>query len=68
MQIRVPSFLTQQNSKGLGISRPDFDAQFDKLVKFAFEDVDCYLSPRPITAAQCAQVFRYAYDGRDIDF
>jgi alcohol dehydrogenase class IV len=69
---RIRSFLTQLGVpltlKELGISRADFDAQFDKLVKFAFEDVDCYLSPRPITAAQCAQVFRYAYDGRDIDF
>jgi alcohol dehydrogenase class IV len=69
---RVRSFLTELGVpltlKELGISRADFDRQFDKLVKFAFEDVDCYLSPRPITAAQCAQVFRYAYDGRDIDF
>jgi alcohol dehydrogenase class IV len=69
---RVRSFLTELGVpltlKGLGISRADFDRQFDKLVKYAFEDVDCYLSPRPITAAQCAQVFRYAYDGRDIDF
>jgi len=69
---RVRSFLTDLgvplSLKDLGISKADFDAQFDKLVKYAFEDVDCYLSPRPITAAQCAQVFRYAYDGRDIDF
>jgi alcohol dehydrogenase class IV len=69
---RVRSFLTELGVpltlKELGISRADFDRQFDKLVKFAYEDVDCYLSPRPITAAQCAQVFRYAYDGRDIDF
>jgi alcohol dehydrogenase class IV len=69
---RVRSFLTELGVpltlKELGISRADFDAQFEKLVKFAHEDVDCYLSPRPITAAQCAQVFRYAYDGRDIDF
>jgi alcohol dehydrogenase class IV len=69
---RVRSFLTELGVpltlKGLGISRADFDRQFDTLVKFAVEDVDCYFSPRPITAAQCAQVFRYAYDGRDIDF
>jgi alcohol dehydrogenase class IV len=69
---KVRSFLTQLGVpltlKDLGISRADFDSKFDTLVKFAHEDVDCYLSPRPITAAQCAQVFRYAYDGRDIDF
>ena len=54
--------------KDMGILRGDFEAKLDKLVEYAYGDVDCYLSPRPITAAQCAQVFRYAYDGRDIDF
>ena len=54
--------------KDMGILRRDFEAKLDKLVEYAYGDVDCYLSPRPITAAQCAQVFRYAYDGRDIDF
>jgi len=69
---RVRSFLTSLGVpltlKDMGISREAFDTHFDRLVKFAFEDVDCYLSPRPITSAQCARVFRYAYDGRDIDF
>ena len=69
---RVRSFLTTLevplNLKDMGIPRVDFEAKLETLVKYAYEDVDCYLSPRPITAAQCAQVFRYAYDGRDIDF
>jgi alcohol dehydrogenase class IV len=68
----VRSFLTSLgvplSLKDMGISRGDFEAQLDKLVKYAYEDVDSYLSPRPIAAAQCAQVFRYAYEGRDIDF
>jgi alcohol dehydrogenase class IV len=54
--------------KDMGILRGDFEAKLDKLVEYAYGDVDCYLSPRPITRAQCAQVFRYAYEGRDIDF
>jgi alcohol dehydrogenase class IV len=69
---RVRSFLTTLevplNLNDMGIPRVDFDAKIETLVKYAYEDVDCYLSPRPITAAQCAQVFQYAYDGRDIDF
>lgn len=68
----VRSFLTSLDVpltlKDLGIPRGDLEAKLDKLVQYAYEDVDSYLSPRPITAAQCAQVFRYAYDGRDIDF
>lgn len=69
---RIRSFLSSlevpQALKDWGIPRGDFEAKTERLVKYAYEDVDCYLSPRPITAAQCAQVFQYAYDGRDIDF
>jgi alcohol dehydrogenase class IV len=69
---RVRSFLTSLdvplNLKDLGISQEDFKARFDQLVEYAFGDVDCYLSPRPITKDQIAQVFQYAYEGRDIDF
>jgi hypothetical protein len=69
---RVRSFLTELGVpltlKDMGISRGDFDAHINKLIEFAHGDIDCYLSPRPITAAQCAQVFQYAYNGRDIDF
>ncbi len=69
---KVRSFMTGLDVpltlKDMGISRKDFEANLDKLVQYAHEDVDGYLSPRPIAAGQCAQIFRYAYDGRDIDF
>jgi len=69
---RVRSFLTELGVsltlKDMGIPWGEFKAKLDQLVEFAYGDVDCYLSPRPITKAQCAQVFQYAYDGRDIDF
>ena len=69
---RVRSFLSSLEVplalKDWGIPRGDWEAKIERLVKYAYEDVDCYLSPRPITAAQCAKVFQYAYDGRDIDF
>ena len=69
---KVRSFMKDLDApltlKDMGISRKDFEANLDKLVEYAYGDVDCYFSPRPITASQCAQIFRYAYDGRDIDF
>jgi alcohol dehydrogenase class IV len=69
---RVRAFLSSLEVplalKDWGIPRGDWEAKIERLVKYAYEDVDCYLSPRPITAAQCAQVFQCAYDGRDIDF
>lgn len=69
---RVRSFLADLGVpltlKDMGISRDDFEGNLGRLIEFAHGDIDCYLSPRPITAAQCGQVFQYAYDGRDIDF
>jgi hypothetical protein len=52
----------------LGIPREDFEAKLPKLVEFSFGDVSSYLGPRPVTAPQCEKLFRYAYDGKDIDF
>jgi hypothetical protein len=69
---KVRSFMTDLDVpltlKAMGISRKDFEANLDKLVQYAYEDVDGYMSPRPIAASQCAQIFKYAYEGRDIDF
>jgi pyruvate-formate lyase-activating enzyme len=31
-------------------------------------DIAGFLSPRPVTQAQCEKIFRYAYEGKDIDF
>ncbi len=54
--------------KGLGISETDFEAKMDQLVEYAAGDISCFLSPRPVTRAQCEKIFRYAYEGKDIDF
>jgi alcohol dehydrogenase class IV len=54
--------------KGLGISEADFEASIDKLVEYAAGDISSLLSPRPVTPAQCEKIFRYAYEGKDIDF
>jgi hypothetical protein len=54
--------------KGFGIERTDFEAKLPKLVEYSFGDIDCFLSPRPITEAQCEKIMRYAYDGKDVDF
>jgi hypothetical protein len=54
--------------KDFGISKKDFKNNLPKLVKYAYGDISCYLSPRPITAEQCAMVMTYAYEGKDVDF
>jgi alcohol dehydrogenase class IV len=54
--------------KELGISKKDFDAQMETMIPYTMEDIDTIFSPRPMTAAECEKIFRYAYDGMDIDF
>jgi len=54
--------------KELGISEADFEVKIDKLVEYAVGDISSFLSPRSITPAQCERLFRYAYEGKDIDF
>lgn len=70
--LRVRDFLVRlgvpRALKDLGIGREDFEANLERLVNYAYEDVDNYLSPRPVTAAQFQRIFRLAYDGGEIDF
>jgi alcohol dehydrogenase class IV len=54
--------------KELGISKKDFDAQMETMIPYTMEDIDTIFSPRPMTAAECEKIFRYAYEGKDIDF
>jgi hypothetical protein len=56
------------NVKGLGISEKDFEDNIDKLSLYGFEDPSAFQSPRPATIEQCAKLFRYAYEGKDVDF
>ncbi|MCP4755162.1 MAG: iron-containing alcohol dehydrogenase [Proteobacteria bacterium] len=54
--------------KGLGISKDRFEEDMDKLVLFTLEDANYYATPRPMTQEQCEKLFRYAYEGKDVDF
>jgi alcohol dehydrogenase class IV len=69
---KVRDFLTNLNIpltlKDFGITKKDFEARLPKLIEYAYGDISCYLSPRPITAEQCEKIMRYAFDGKDIDF
>lgn len=56
------------NFRDLGISAEELDRHMEMLVLYAMEDIDTVFTPRPMTPAQCEKIFRYAYDGREIDF
>ncbi|MBN1380120.1 MAG: iron-containing alcohol dehydrogenase [Deltaproteobacteria bacterium] len=54
--------------KDLGISKNDFETKMKDLMLYTMEDVETYLSPRPMTEQECEQILRHAYEGKDIDF
>ena len=56
------------NLKDLDISEENLEKNIEKLTLFTYEDIDSFFSPRPITIDQCKELFRYALEGKDIDF
>ena len=56
------------NLKDLGIPEKDFEDNLDKLSLYSVEDPSAFQSPRSTTKEQCERLFRYAYEGRDVDF
>ena len=54
--------------KGLGITKQQLEDNMDKLVTEAFEDPSSFGSPRWMSEEHCAQLFRYAFEGKDVDF
>ena len=56
------------NIRDLGISEDQFEENLEKLILYTVEDISSFMSPRPMTEDQCEKIFRYAYEGKDIDF
>ena len=54
--------------KDLGISRDSFENSLQKLVSNADMDTQTVTSARVPTSREFEQIFRYAYDGKTIDF
>jgi alcohol dehydrogenase class IV len=56
------------NLADMGISGTEMESKMETLVQYTIEDISTLFSPRPITEKECARLFRYAHEGRDIDF
>ncbi len=56
------------NLRGLGISREDFDKNLDKLITLCYQDPSSVMAPRTPNKAEFEKLFKYAYEGKDIDF
>nr|HDO81468.1 iron-containing alcohol dehydrogenase [Candidatus Bathyarchaeota archaeon] len=54
--------------KDLGISREEYEAKKEVLVKYAFEDPTTIFSLRPVSVKDYEKLFDYAYEGKDVDW
>jgi alcohol dehydrogenase class IV len=54
--------------RGLGIAEAAFEGALEKLAEDTFNDASILTSARPPTYDDVLNLFRYAYDGREIDF
>ncbi len=52
----------------LGISKEDLEKNLDLLISICYQDPSGVLTPRTPSAKEYEKLFRYAYDGEDIDF
>ena len=52
----------------LGISNGDLEKNLDTLVNLCFQDASGSMSPRLPSKADFENIYRYAYEGKDIDF
>lgn len=54
--------------KELGISRDDWDKNFEKIVQFAAADTCMRTTPRQPAAGEMERLLQYAYEGKTVDF
>ena len=54
--------------KDSGIQKEDFDKKLKMLVTLAIQDPCTSMSPRNVGLAELENLYKYAYDGKDIDF
>ncbi|HDQ73824.1 MAG TPA: iron-containing alcohol dehydrogenase [Chloroflexi bacterium] len=54
--------------RDLGIERADYETQLEKLVEDAFNDTQILTAVRSPSDEELHRLFRYAYDGKPVDF
>lgn len=56
------------NLQEISISKNELEQKLDTLVKLCFQDASGSMSPRLPSKADFENLYRYAYEGKDIDF
>ncbi len=52
----------------LEVSREDFDINLEEMVNLCFQDASVVMSPRGVSPSDLENLYKYAYEGKDIDF
>jgi alcohol dehydrogenase class IV len=52
----------------LGVSKEELEENLDTMVQLCFQDPTVVMSPRSPNTEQYKRLFRYAFEGKDIDF
>jgi alcohol dehydrogenase class IV len=69
---KIEKFQRQMNFatsiKKLGIDREEFEKNLDQLITLCFQDPSSVMAPRTPNMEEFAKLYRYAYEGKDIDF
>ena len=51
-----------------GVSKDEMEKSLDKMVELSFQDPTITMAPRAINAEQIKKIYRYAFEGKDINF
>jgi alcohol dehydrogenase class IV len=62
-EVNFPSTL-----KETGVSEEDFEKDLDSLVNLCYQDASSVLTPRSTNGEQFAKLYKYAFEGKDVDF
>jgi len=54
--------------KETGVSKEEFEKSIDTLIDLCYQDASSTLTPRSVSDEEFRKLYRYAYDGKDIDF
>ena len=56
------------NIKDLGVDREEFNKNLDQMIGLCYQDPSSVMAPRTPNREEFAKLYRYAFEGKDIDF
>ena len=54
--------------KGVGLPKDKYEESIDKMVQLCFMDASGTMAPRSPNKADFEKLYRYAYEGKDVDW